>query len=201
LLNNEISRTASQHGHCHTVQFYGDDGVLLHDLESHIGTALAYGSAAIVIATPGHMDSLGQKLQSHGIDVTKARAQSRYIGLDASQVLSEFMVDGRPDRARFFEVVGPIITSASAASRNRHVVAFGEMVALLWAEAKTDAAIELEKLWNELAETYSFSLHCAYPIHGFHGQGMADSLLRVCAEHTGVLGTEFCFPLASPPLA
>lgn len=40
------------HEHVHTVQFYGDDGVLLHELKSHIGAALARGSSAIIIATP-----------------------------------------------------------------------------------------------------------------------------------------------------
>ena len=107
-------------------------------------------------------------MNSQGIDLAKAKADGRYIALDATEVLSKFMADGRPDRLRFAETVGDIITRASATSRdqNRRVVAFGEMVALLWAEGQAEAAIELEKLWNELAKTYSFSLHCAYPMQG-----------------------------------
>jgi hypothetical protein len=67
------------------------------------------------------------------------------------------------------------------------------MVALLWAEGQTEAAIELEKLWNELANTYSFSLHCAYPMQAFCREDMAASFLRVCAEHTCVVGSEILF--------
>jgi PAS domain S-box-containing protein len=171
------------------VQFYGDDGVLLHELNSHIGTALADGSSAIVIATASHIESLAHKLKSRGIDSYKAEAEGRYVALQASDVLSKFMIGRRPDRARFSETMGEIIAGAAAASRDEkhRVVAFGEMVALLWAEGQSEAAIELEKLWNELAKTYSFSLHCAYPMQGFSRQEMAESLLRICAEHTGVV--------------
>lgn len=131
-------------------------------------------------------------MNSQGIDLARAKADGRYIALDATEVLSKFMADGRPDRMRFAETVGEIITRASAASRdpNRRVVAFGEMVALLWAEGQAEAAIELEKLWNELAKTYSFSLHCAYPMQGFSRQEMTDSLQKICAEHTGVIQDE-----------
>jgi PAS domain S-box-containing protein len=174
------------------VQFYGDDGVLLHELNGHIGTALAEGSSAIVIATAGHIDGLAHKLKSRGIDPSKAEAEGRYVALHASEVLTKFMVDRRPDRGRFSRTMGEIIARAASASRDEkhRVVAFGEMVALLWAEGQSEAAIELEKLWNELAKTYSFSLRCAYPIQGFSRQDMAESLLKICAEHTGIVRDE-----------
>ena len=173
--------------HVHTVQFYGDDGVLLHELKSYIGTALSAGSSAIIIATTAHIDSIAHQLNGQGIELAKAKAESRYIALDATEVLSKFMVDGKPDPIRFTEVIGQIITRATGAARdeNRRVVAFGEMVALLWAEGQCEAAIQLEKLWNELAKTYSFALHCAYPMQGFCRQELADSLVRICSEHTG----------------
>ena len=47
------------------------------------------------------------------------------------------------------------------------VVVLGEMVAVLWAQQKYDAAIRLEELWNELALTCSFYLCCAYPANAF----------------------------------
>jgi len=175
--------------HAHTVQFYGDDGVLLHELEGYIGAALARGSSAIIIATSGHIDSLAYKLKGQGIDLAKVKADGRYIALEATEVLSKFMVEGQPDPVLFSETVGAIIARAAAASHDetRRVVAFGEMVALLWAEGKSEAAIQIEKLWNQLAKSHSFSLHCAYPIQGFCRQELADSLLKICEEHTGVV--------------
>jgi PAS domain S-box-containing protein len=181
--------TSFPHEHNHTVQFYGDDGVLLHELMSHIGKALARGSSAIVIATSAHIDGLAHKLKSQGIDLARAKAEGRYITFEASNVLTKFMVEGLPNRVLFLDAIGQVIARATSASldENRRVVAFGEMVALLWAEGKYDAAIQLEKLWNELAKTYSFSLHCAYPMQGFSRQEMDDSLRKICAEHSGVV--------------
>jgi PAS domain S-box-containing protein len=175
--------------HNHTVQFYGNDGALLHELMSHIGRALSRGSSAIIIATSAHIEGLARKLKSQGIDVARAKADSRYVALEATDVLSKFMVNGLPDRVLFSDAIGQVIARAAAASldESRRVVAFGEMVALLWAEGKCEAAIQLENLWNELAKTYSFSLHCAYPMQGFSRQEMDDSLRKICAEHTGVV--------------
>jgi hypothetical protein len=62
------------------------------------------------------------------------------------------MVDGWPDEQRFAEVVGTVV-QRMAQNGSRRVCAFGEMVALLWAEGRHDAAIRLEELWNDLART------------------------------------------------
>jgi PAS domain S-box-containing protein len=177
------------HEHVHTVQFYGDDGVLLHELDNYIGSALVSGSSAVVIATVGHIDNLAVRLKGQGVDLAKATAESRYVALEATDFLSKFMENGLPHPVRFSEVMGGIITRAAGASRgeDRRVVAFGEMVALLWAEGNAEGAIQLEKLWNQLAKIYSFALHCAYPIQGFSRQEMTESLLSICAEHTGIV--------------
>ena len=78
------------------------------------------------------------------------------------------MVDGSPERERFNEVMGGVLPSVSD-GRSR-VRAFGEMVALLWAEGNLQRAIRLEELWNDLQKAHSFSLFCAYPMHGFGGE-------------------------------
>ena len=175
--------------HVHTVQFYGEDGVLLHELNNYIGSALSGGSSAIIIATLAHIDSLAHKLKNQGIDLDTATAESRYVALEVTELLSKFMVGGRPDPLRFSETIGVVISRAAGAARDerRRVVAFGEMVAILWAEGNTEGAIQLEKLWNELARVHSFALRCGYPIQGFSRQQMMEPLLRVCREHTGIV--------------
>ena len=58
-------------------------------------------------------------------------------------------------------MIGSIVREA--AQRERPVVAFGEMVALLWEAGDVAGAIELEKLCNELcARVETFSLVCGY---------------------------------------
>jgi len=174
---------ADRQNPAHVVQFYGDDGFFLDELSRFIGTALGAGEAALVIATKEHRDGLARRLKMWGLDTTRAKAQGRYVALDATETLAEFMVDGWPDAARFAEVVGGLIESVRAASGSdaRHVAAFGEMVALLWMEGKAGAAIRLEELWNDLARTHAFSLRCAYPMSSFSREEHGDLLLKICA--------------------
>jgi signal transduction histidine kinase len=183
----------SDHGHSsHAVQFYGEDSFLLDELSRFVGTALGAGDAAVVIATSDHRDGLNRRLKAWGLDTAKAIAQGRYVPLDALETLGKIMVGGVPDPARFAEVVGGVIARVEAVIEGepRRIAAFGEMVALLWTDGKPDAAIRLEQLWNDLAQTHSFSLRCAYPMSSFYRQEDGDVLLKICAEHSDVIPGE-----------
>jgi PAS domain S-box-containing protein len=176
----------------HTVQFYREDRSLVEALTQYIGTALTTGDAAVVIATGAHNAALLRELTANGFDIAKAVAEGRYQSFEASDVLLQIMADGMPDELKFTSLVRGIIDqAASAAKRDRPCVAvFGEMVALLWAEGKHEAAIRLEELWNALARTHSFSLRCAYPMSGFGERSHGASFTRICAEHSAVIPEE-----------
>jgi len=178
--------------HQHGVQFYSQDKFLLEELSEYIGHALTAGDAAVVVATEQHRDALLPSLTARGLDVPALLADGRFVTLDAQQVLAAFMSDEWPNDARFKSVVGEIVTQALACSGSvqPRVAIFGEMVALLWAEGKTEAAIHLEQLWNGLARTKPFSLFCAYPISSFSREEDGELLLRVCSEHSAVIPTE-----------
>ena len=106
------------------------------------------------------------------------------------------MVDGAPEPTRFKKVIGGII--ASVTDGRARVRAFGEMVALLWAEGNYSGAIRLEELWNELQNAHSFSLFCAYPMNGFAGEQFVGSHGDVCTAHSRVIPTE-TYPGVSDP--
>jgi len=184
------------------VQFYSDDSFLLEGLSRFIGSALGAGDAAIVIATEAHRDELTLRLQALGLDTARSIKQGRFVSLDAAETLSKFMVDGWPDEARFEEVVGGVlkgVTSAVKGGLQPRVAAFGEMVALLWADGQGDAAIRLEQLWNDLAKKHSFYLHCAYPMSGFAHSQDGDPILKICAEHSHVIPAESYTELSTEP--
>lgn len=180
------------HAHGHSVQFYEDDTFLLDGLSRFIGAAVVAGDSAIVIATKAHRDGLTHRLTRRGLDLTPAIQQGRFISLDAAETLSKFMVKGWPDAERFSLLVGNIMVQLTAASQGEHrrVAAFGEMVALLWADGKPDAAIRLEQLWNDLSQTHAFQLHCAYPIRFFTQEQDGGLVQKICSEHSHVVPTE-----------
>jgi PAS domain S-box-containing protein len=185
--------------HGHVVQLYTEDRSLIDGLSRLVGTALIGGDSAIVIATKPHREELAQRLRTRGFDSLAASLQGRYHVLDAAETLAKFSVDGWPDAALFCDQIGGLISRAQAASEGAtsHVVAFGEMVSLLWAQRKPEAAIRLEQLWNELAKTHTFSLRCAYPLAGFGGEEDTEPFLRICAEHSEVIPSESYTDLTS----
>jgi hypothetical protein len=177
----------------HEVGFYSDDGHLLDDLAQFIGTALKNGNAAIVVATPSHRDSLRATLQMNGLNVGAAIDQGTYIALDAADTLAAVMINGMPDRVRFLKLLGGLILTTAEAAKTQsnkqgRVAIFGESVNLLWAQGEEEAAIEFERLGNELLKDYDAEILCGYSLHTVPG-GMQDSMFtRVCAEHSAVHG-------------
>ena len=184
--------------HQHSVQFYSDDSFLLDALSRFMGSAIGAGDAAIVIATEDHRTTLAQQLSARGLDVTKAVEQGRYVALDAAATLAQFMVDGWPDEKRFVELIGGVILRAKAAAHQEHgrAALFGEMVAFLWMEGRPDAALKLEQLWNQIAQSHSFSLLCGYPLSSFYLEGHGEDFQKICNEHSAILPAE-SFALAS----
>jgi hypothetical protein len=178
--------------HAHVVQFYEDDHLLIELLSRFVGAALITGDSAIVIATERHRNAVAERLRTRGLDLAIPLAQRRYFPLDAATTLERFMRRGRPDPDLFAEFVSGMLADASkaAAGGRGRIAAFGEMVALLWAEGKIDAALQLEGLWNKMAELYSFSLCCAYPMSGFLGNPHAAPFLKICAQHSHVFPAE-----------
>src|SRR6266853_515610 len=176
----------------HQVQFYVEDSSFLDSLSRLIGTALGGGDSAVVIATRTHLGGLTGRLRARGLETERAVETGRYIPLDSRPTLSEFMLEGWPDAARFAEVVGGIIERAKSAAEGDDpcVFAFEEMGALLWAEGKPGSALELEQLWNDLGDKHSFFLRCAYPMQAFDREEHDESFLKICAEHSTVIPAE-----------
>ncbi len=175
--------------HEHFVQFYENDSFLIDEVSGFLGAGLAAGQAGIVIATAAHRAGFEAKLLAGQAAAAESPLEAgRYIALDAAETLSRFMVDGWPDEGRFAAVIGGVIRQA--APDGRRVRAFGEMVSLLWAEGRHEAAIRLEEMWNDLAAAHSFSLLCAYPMGGFHDHEHGGSFLHICNAHSEVRPAE-----------
>jgi hypothetical protein len=168
----------------HIAQFYEHEGVLLDSLVGFIGGGLRAGESAIVIATAEHLKVLDERLSASNVDVATARSKDQYITLVAEEALAMFMVKQWPDDKLFSDLVTELITRARA--NDRHVRAFGEMVALLWARGDEAATIRLEYLWHQICQSQAFSLFCAYPKTGFT-ESPSKSIDQICAAHSRII--------------
>src|SRR4051812_29886362 len=170
----------------HIVRFYVDDDELADAAGALLGGVLAAGDAALVIASATHRRAFEARIRTRGIDVEAVRADGRLVMQDAAELLGRFMVNGRPDRDRFRAAMFAIMIDATRGGRT--VGAFGEMVTLLWEDGNVAGALELEKLWDELAGDTPLSLLCAYPYDLFASPNRAASFIDVCDAHGDVVG-------------
>lgn len=170
--------------HQHFVQFYDEDDALVESVVDFLRGGLRVGAACIVIATRDHRVHIAARLRARGFNLDEAREAGQYIALDAPAILARLLVDGRPNLERFEETIGPIV--AGAELKHPHVLAFGEMVGLLSQDGKHDLAIELERLWNQLAIRHAFSLFCAYARNAFSAHDR-QAFEHICREHASIL--------------
>jgi PAS domain S-box-containing protein len=176
----------------HTVQFYRDDSFLLEQLGKFIGPAIAAGNSILLFVTKAHRDSLFAHLRRCGTDFVLAVVKNRFVLLDTDETLAKFMVNGQPDPARFARVVNARLARLASVAEgpNPQIFVFGEMVVDLWQRGQREAALRVERLWNQLAEKHAFQLLCAYPMRLFSQQQDWDSIMKICTEHSQVIPAE-----------
>ena len=162
-------------GHFHAVRFYEDSDSLCRIVGEFIGAGLEQGEPAVVIATPGHTAAIDECLRVRGLDVDALKRLGDYITVDAREALGMFMIDALPDSRAFRHTMGETIRLALRGREKTTVRAYGEMVDLLWKDGLEAAAIRLETLWNELANTHGFRLLCGYSMGNFYkGAALED---------------------------
>lgn len=173
----------------HAIQFYSGDDLVLDSLSRFVSTALQAGDSCFVLATQAHLNGLAERLKAQGVDTDRAVKSLRYVTVDAFQVLAQLMVDGKLDKTRFDDFIREVLLplKAAAESKLRRVAVCGEVVALLWADGKAQAAIELEHLWNEVATQGSYCIRCFYRIASFSDPGQNELFLKLCAEHASLI--------------
>ena len=159
---------------------------------------------AIVIATEAHRQAFAAHLADEGIDPAMAQpgppaAGSGLVMLDAREAADSLLIDGRIAAHRFDKLIGELVREAAAGGRP--VRAYGEIVAVMWADGHVRAALELEELWNGLGREVDFSLYCAYPRHPVGPRATPTAFHEVCRQHSAVVGAPAALepPGACPP--
>jgi hypothetical protein len=170
----------------HVLQIYESEGVFIDALAGFVGGGINSNDACIVIATDIHLKALESRLESYGIQIPTLISERRYIPLNAEETLSKFMKNGWPDENLFILAISELLKRARGRS-NRRIRAFGEMVAILWAQGYIGATVQLEHIWNRFCEKEEFGLFCAYPKAGFT-EDMTDSIKHVCSAHSKMIG-------------
>jgi hypothetical protein len=168
----------------HLVNFYDSYEDFLEHLTLFVNGGFRLGESVVLIATPEHLQAVDERLSARGEDPNAFRASGQFIVLDAQATLDTFMVDGWPDEALFTKSILSILAVANR--RGTRVRAFGEMVALLWANGHSGATVRLEHLWHELCTNKQFPLFCAYPRSGFTTTPL-EAIEQIYSAHSKIV--------------
>ena len=167
----------------HIVHFYDEQEAMVQTVASFLAGGLLRGAPAVVVVARDRTASLTDRLTEMGIDIERATASRQLVLLDSAETLDQLLVDGMPSAERFRDVVGTLVTSLCELWRPFQLLGFGDMVDLLCARGETAAAIELERLWDDLAHRHPFTLYCAYDARQFAHETDRAAFQAVCRHH------------------
>jgi signal transduction histidine kinase len=174
----------------HAVQFYEDDHFLIASVGDFLASGLAVGQRVLAVATALHRQALRQHLEHRGFDADRAMLRGQLMLADADELLAQFMVGDLPDPIRFRHVLDRVFRGLELFPSRGAVRVFGEMVDVLSRSGNVSGAIQLEALWNDLAERESFSLLCAYSMTTFGDGDHTANVASICGAHAHVIPTE-----------
>lgn len=173
----------------HSVQYYENDAFLISLVKQHVITGLEKGETCIIVVTDEHKrGAIAAMSRLELARAQQAMQDGQLLICDAHETLASIVSQGNPDNGRFFEHVGKVIERALI--DGRPVRAFGEMVALLYADGNEHGALLLEDMWNMLQKQHSFSLVCAYPLKYFGMKAHCQAFTQISNKHTMIIPGE-----------
>jgi hypothetical protein len=174
---------ASAHG----VQVYAELGELAGPVAEYFVAGFDAGRPGLVVATPALLAELAVRFDAAGWGAKRLDEAGLLTTADPETTLARFMENGQLSAAMFFDAVGRELDALERRFPAAPARVFGEIVDLLCRREESDAAAELERLWNALARARGFALYCAYRLDVFDRDVQTGALRSVCDAHSHVL--------------
>jgi DNA-binding NarL/FixJ family response regulator len=158
--------------------------LFLDEVSRLLASAIRRGDMAAIIGTEASRDGVSERLLAKGCDLAKAIDRGTYVSIDAVEAVAQVMVGGRLDIDRVAAFVDDFERSRLAVSASNLTV-IGEMSSLLCADGHSEAALELERAWDNLTRGLPFLTVCCYSVAAFN-QGSPELFPTICASHSAV---------------
>jgi hypothetical protein len=174
----------------HIVQLYQDQQFLNRAVCRFAAAALANGEGVILVPTIAHWDAFRPRLEAEGVDVRAAQSRGQLTIVDADNLLPSFMRDAMPDSPLFLGLAVDVITRARGGGKYPKVRWWGEMVNLLWERGAIAASMNLEDLFDQLADQQEIAIFCSFLMDNFSGDVHARVLPRLGENHSHLIPVE-----------
>lgn len=170
----------------HSVFFYHGEQEFPAALYRLFSSAVVSGCPMVLFMTPEHRRLFEQFMRSQNLDPGAMSSARLLAQFDAAETLSRFCGNGTVDTRLFREVIGGELSRIAEFHCGRLVWAYGEMVDVLAKQGRRNQAIELEHLWNKLAEEMEFSLLCGYELDPMAAEADREFVMAACDAHSQV---------------
>jgi hypothetical protein len=174
----------------HMVQLYQDQDFLNRAVCRFAGAALANGEGLILVPTAEHWNAFQPRLVAEGIDVKAAQKRGQLTVVDADELLPRFMRDTMPDAPVFLGLAGEVVARARGEGRYSKVRWWGEMVNVLWERGDVAASMNLEDLFDQLADKHDLAIFCSFLMDNFDGHIHTHMLPRLGENHSHLIPVE-----------
>jgi DNA-binding NarL/FixJ family response regulator len=170
----------------HAVQFCGDDSSGLDEVAAVLSSAFHRGDIVATALIESNRDALAVRMEERGWNLADVGRQGRYLVFDAEEAATRIMRAGRPHRDTIAEMVAALESArrASAAGPRSHLTIVGEMSAVLCRRGSPEAALELERFWDELTRSLPILTICTYPTGCFDHDGVPGFVSSISAHHS-----------------
>lgn len=182
--------------HDHYVQFYETAQFLCEAVSRFVHEGFTSSTPVVLIAVREHSEAVRHRLSAAGYNYDRAVRDGDIVCLDAHDALGTFMINGMPDEHLFMRQIGGVLDQVLRGRGNQQIFTYGEMVDVLWQQGNSEAAHELEAMWNRLRDKYNFVLLCGYALSNFGDEASAGGLAEVCRAHSHVVPAESYTPQA-----
>ena len=115
-------------------------------------------------------------MTAQSLNVAALQQSGDLLLVDGAEVLSSFIVHGKPDAGRFRDQICDLIGRVRCDRPDCTVRIFGQMIDILWQQEDRDAAIRLELLWNQFAQTEASTVICGYAIGNFYKDARVEDV-------------------------
>ena len=144
----------------HEAYFYHSNDALVQRLTRVVRESLNDNRFAMLFLTREHKDLLEMALRASGVDVDTAMRESRMRLLDARALCDRLLEGDRIDQQRFDAAFDKLL--AEGVSSGKEITVCGEIVNLLWQEGRQEAALQLERLWDDVLRRHNLHIFCVY---------------------------------------
>src|SRR5580658_1306606 len=174
----------------HVVQLYQDPDFLNRAVCRFAASALANGEGVILVPTVMHWNGFRPRLIAEGVDVEAAQKRGQLTIVDADETLPRFMHNAMPDSPVFLGLAADVVARARDGGRFPKVRWWGEMVNILWERGEVAASMNLEDLFDQLAQKHDIAIFCSFLMDNFNGEIHTRLLPRLGENHSHLIPVE-----------